>query len=96
MILPGLVGPSYRSASKTADPAECVNAYVEALDDANAKAPGRLAPCPGFTAYVNLDPGPIRAEFDSHDGRKFVVSGFNFYDITSAGTATLRGTVALA
>ena len=95
MILPGLVGPAYRSASRTADPAECVNWYVEALPDANAKAPARLCPTPGFTADVNLTPGPIRASFVAYDGRVFAVSGFNFYEILSTGTTTLRGTVAI-
>lgn len=95
MILKGLVGPSYRSASKSADPAECINWFVEGLDDANAKAPSRLCPTPGFTDYADLDPGPIRCVFTSHDGRLFVVSGFNFYEIQAPASAVLRGTVAL-
>lgn len=95
MILPGLVGPSYRSASLAADPAECVNWYLELLEDANAKAQARLCPTPGFTEVADLDPGPIRAEFTTPDGRIFVVSGFNLYELDSAYTATLRGTVQL-
>lgn len=95
MLLPGLVGPSYRSASLAADPAECVNWYVEALNDLNAKAQARLAPAPGFTEFADLAPGPIRAEFRTHDDRQFVVSGFNLYEVDSAGAGTIRGTVAL-
>ena len=95
MLLPGLVGPSYRSASVAADPAECVNWYVEALPDANAKAPARLAPVPGFTLFATLSPGPIRAEFRTHDDRLFVVSGFNLYEVDSLGGGTVRGTVAV-
>ena len=95
MILPGLVGPSYRSASVAADPAECINWLVEGLNDANAKAQARLAPCPGFTEFADLSPGPIRAQFKTTDDRLFVVSGFNFYEVDSAGTGTVRGTVAV-
>ena len=95
MLLPGLVGPSYKSASVAADPAECINWYVEVLDDQNAKAPARLAPAPGFTEFADLTPGPIRAQFKTSDDRVFVVSGFNFYEVDSAGTGTIRGTVAV-
>jgi hypothetical protein len=95
MILSGLVGPSYRSLSKNADPAECINWYLEATEDGNAKAGAVLYPTPGFTVYLNLTPGPVRAMFQSHDDRVFVVSGFNFYEVLSTGTATLRGTVSM-
>ncbi len=95
MLLPGLVGPSYQSASPAADPAECVNWYLEEMPDANAKSPNRLNPAPGFTEFSNLSPGPIRANFFTPDERLFVVSGFNLYEVDSAGTPTLRGTVAV-
>lgn len=93
MLLPGLVGPSYKSASVAADPAECINWLVEPVEDANAKAPYRLAPAPGFTLFANLTPGPIRAQFKTTDDRLFVVSGFNFYEVDSVGAGTVRGTV---
>lgn len=95
MVLPGLVGPSYLSASPAADPAECINWLVEAMPDANAKSNARLMPTPGFTAFANLPPGPIRAAFKTPDDRIFVVSGFNFYEVDSAGSSTVRGTVAV-
>ncbi|NQW05095.1 MAG: hypothetical protein HQ485_13895 [Acidobacteria bacterium] len=95
MILPTLVGPSYRSMSRTADPSECVNWYVERVEDANAKAPAVCYPTPGFTAHLDLTPGPIRAEHQAYDGRVFVVSGFNLYEVLSTGTSSLRGTVSV-
>ena len=95
MILPTLVGPSYRTMSPTSDPSECINWYVETLQDASAKAPAVCYPSPGFTAHLNLTPGPIRATYTAYDGRVFVVSGFNLYEILSNGTSTLRGTVSL-
>jgi len=95
MVLPGLVGPSYRSASIAADPAECINWFVEALPDANAKAPGRLTPTPGFTQFATLTPGPIRAQFRTPSDRLFVVSGFNLYEVDNLGAGTVRGTVSV-
>jgi len=95
MILPTLVGPPYRTMARSADPSECVNWMVEPVSDSNAQAPAVLNPTPGFTAYETLSPGPIRATFLSHDNRLFVVSGFNFYEVLSAGGSTLHGTVAL-
>lgn len=97
MILPGLVGPSYRSVSRTADPAECVNWYMDILQDANAKAPAMLLPTPGFSTYLSsLAPGPIRAIHTSYDGRVFVVSGFTLYEIDGTGAPpTSRGTVSV-
>lgn len=93
MLLPGLVGPSYRSLSKSIDPAECINWFVETVEDTNSTVPGALMPSPGFTAFEELTPGPVRAALTTYDDRVFVVSGFNFYEVFSDGTSTLRGTV---
>jgi hypothetical protein len=95
MLLPGLVGPSYLSASPAADPSECINWLVEAMLDANAKSEARLAPAPGFSLVATLAPGPIRAQFKTTDDRLFVISGYNLYELDSSYTATLRGTVSL-
>jgi|GEM_PF-455808 len=93
MVLQSLVGPSYRSMSPSVDPSECINWYVEGVQDVNAKAPAVCYPTPGFTQYLTLASGPIRAEHVAYDGRVFVVSGFNFYELLPDGTSVLRGTV---
>lgn len=96
MVLPGLVGPSYRSLSRNVDPAECINWFVESVDDVNARNPAVLYPTPGFTAFATVAPGPIRALFENpDDGRVFCVSGYILYELDNAGTPTNRGTVAI-
>ncbi len=94
MRLPGIVGPTYRSLSPTADNAQCINWFVERLEDANAKAPAVLYPTPGFTLLYQLDPGPIRAIYQAYNGREFVVSGGVLYE-TTTGVGVVRGAVTL-
>lgn len=93
MRLP-IVGPTYRSLSPTASPAECVNWFVETLQDDNATAPAVLYPTPGFTLLYSLDPGPIRAIYESYNNRVFVVSGDVLYEVTT-GVGVVRGPLAL-
>lgn len=93
MKLP-IVGPTYRSLSQTADAAQCVNWFVETLQDANAKADAVLYPTPGFTALLVLAPGPIRGLYETYNGRVFVVSGSVLYE-TTTGVGVVRGALAL-
>lgn len=95
MVIPGLVGPSYRSQSPALDPERCVNSYVELSGSPGARVPAGSMPCPGFTPKVALEPGPIRCTFTTPSGQLFVVSGYQLYEVASDFTATNRGMVSL-
>ena len=50
MILPTLVGPAYRSQSRTVDPSELINWYLETVEDVNAQASAVLVEGIGGTS----------------------------------------------
>lgn len=94
MRFPNFVGPAYTSQSPNADCERTINWYPELMESPGAKARVVLYPCPGFTQFADLSPGPIRALF-SINGRTFVVSGYVLYELDTTGVATMRGSVAL-
>lgn len=93
MNYPGLVGPSYQSASYMASNERLVNFYIEKNETPNAPNPYCLLPTPGFTTLVTVDEGPIRGEIANVNGRAFFVAGFRLYEWDGT-TATARGTIA--
>jgi hypothetical protein len=94
MQIEHFVSGAYRATSVNFACDVCINLYPEAAEVPGTRTPNWLAPCPGFTPYLTLSPGPSRAMF-SQNGRTFAVSGFNFYEINTDGTSTLHGTVAV-
>lgn len=88
------VGPSYTAASPVVDCEETINLYPEKQASAGAKVEYCLLPCPGFTSFATLVQAPTRGAF-SQDGRCFFVGGNKFYELSSLGVATDRGTVAV-
>lgn len=94
MQLPGFIGPSYVAQSPIVDGEECWNLFYEAEPQ-----PGREAPVvgmyrdPGLRVFVTCGTGPIRGAW-SQDGRTFVASGAELYELAGDGTATLRGAIA--
>lgn len=92
MRFPGFVGPSYESRSVIADAQRCVNLYPEIIESGSGKSAHALYRCPGLSLITTLDTVPVRCFID--DGTLlFAIAGDKFYSITSAGTATERGTV---
>ena len=94
MKLPQWIGGSYESQSILADCERTINWYPELLQAQGATAKTVLYPTPGVTTLGTMDQVPGRAHFYM-DGREFAVSGTNFVEIDSLGTAIYRGTVAL-
>jgi PKD repeat protein len=92
--LPQWIGGSYESQSILADCERTINWYPELLQAQGATAKTVLYPTPGVTTLGTMDQVPGRAHFYM-DGREFAVSGTNFVEIDSLGTAIYRGTVAL-
>lgn len=84
----------YSSQNPGADCELCVNFYPENMESKGAKCETVLYPCPGFTQFATLSPGPIRGMF-AQNGLTIVVSGFNVYLLDSLGASTLIGTVAV-
>lgn len=94
MKFPNFVGPAYTSQSPNVDCERTVNWYPEITEAPGAKANIVLYPCPGFESFADLSPGPVRALY-AINGRTFAVSGYVFYEISTTGVATNRGSVAI-
>jgi hypothetical protein len=87
----GLVGSSYQQRSLPFDAQRMVNLY--AISDPQGADVASLLGTPGLSLFATAGTGPIRGEISAANGRAFVVSGSEFYEISSAGVATLRGSL---
>lgn len=87
----GLVGPTYQMRSLPFDAQRTINMFP--VFDQMGKEVSALYGTPGLVDFATAGTGPIREEFYSTNGRCFVLSGNEFYEIGSGGNATLRGTV---
>ncbi len=92
MNWPTFIGPSYTARSTQTDCEQTVNMYLERSETPNAAFPWTLLSAPGIDTEGSVSLAPGRAHF-AQDGRRFAVIGYGFYEIDSAGTATLRGSV---
>lgn len=92
---PGFVGGSYVAQSPIAANARTMNLYCERQEIEGTTAPQDVFyPIPGVTTLDTAVVSPGRAHF-AQDGREFVVIGPTLYEVSSVGTLTSRGTVAL-
>lgn len=82
-----MIGPSYFLQDKKAAVQRSVNCYLQRLDGANVM----MASIPGEVQIASLG-AEIRAS-KLMGSRWFVVSGATFYEVTSGGVATSRGTL---
>ncbi len=80
-----LVGPSYQQRSIPFDGQRTL--------DQQGKEVSALYGTPGLTLFGTAGTGPIRGMFTAHDDRVYVVSGSGLYEMSSTGTATLRGSL---
>lgn len=84
------VGPAYSLANYKASAQDSVNLYLIGLETPS-KAPFLLERVPGLSSFVDLG-AEIRGAIECED-RLFVVAGPTLYEVNSAGTATIRGTI---
>ena len=71
-----------------------VNLFPEAVPEGSGgKEPGFLLRCPGLRLLATVGTGPIRGLWVTN-GVAYVVSGSEFYSLTTSWVATLIGTVA--
>ncbi len=87
----GVVGPSSQEASLPFNAERTVNMY--AVLDQQGKKPASLYSRPGNALFANLGSGAGRGGFSAANGRAFIVSGSELYELSSAGAGTLRGSL---
>lgn len=86
-----ILGGNYVTRSPNAAYARMVNLFPEAVPEGGKEA-AFLSRCPGLKFYITLGSGPIRGmwQFGNYG---YVVSGTSLYQINSAGSASLLGSV---
>lgn len=89
----GLIGPSNQERMLPFDAQRSINLYPVADDSKGGKENYALYGTPGLLAFATIPDAPIRGVFASAKGRAFAVAGVGLYEIDSAGTVTLRGTL---
>lgn len=87
----GLVGPSYQERSLPFDAQRSINLFP--VLDQQGKEVSALYGTPGLTSFATAGAGPIRGGFTSANGRAFVVSSSELYEIFSSGTVLLLGSL---
>lgn len=91
--LPGFIGPTYQSASLSADAQRTLNLLPELCESGGGgKNKYTFIRRPGLAAFGTAGSGPIRCMW-AGDERLFVVSGSTLYEVSSGGVATSRGSV---
>jgi len=88
-----ILGGSYVARSINAADNRMVNLFAEAIPEGSGgKEAGFLLRCPGLRLLATVGSGPIRGLWVTN-GIAYVVSGSEFYSLTTSWTATLLGTV---
>lgn len=88
----GLVGPSYSERSLSFDAQRTINFYPEM--DKMGKEVTALYGTAGLSVFCDTGLDQSRGLFTSYNGRLFYVAGALLYEVSSAGVATVRGTLA--
>jgi len=87
----GLVGGTGRARSKPFNDERTINLIPIVME--GAREPSMLLGSPGLGLFATAGAGAIREMFFSANGRAFVVSLNQLYEITSGGAANLLGTL---
>lgn len=93
MKLQGFVGGSYQMDSLQFDAQRSINLYALASESGTSKEPSALRSIPGYIDFASVGGGPIRSAKTTANGRAWVVSGYDLYEIFADGTSTNRGTL---
>jgi hypothetical protein len=86
-----ILGSSYVARSPSADDNRMVNLFPEIVPE-GGKESAFLQRCPGLRLLATVGTGPVRGLWQ-YGGYGYVVSGTNFYRISSSWAVTLLGTV---
>jgi hypothetical protein len=87
----GVVGGSSQQASLPFNAERTVNMY--AVLDQQGKKPASLYARPGNAVFATLGSGAGRGAFTATNGRAFVVSGSQLYELLVGGTGTVLGSL---
>ncbi len=87
----GLVGSSYQQRSLPFDAQRMVNMFP--IADKQGAETASLLGTPGLSLFATCGVGPVRGGKNSSGGRAFFVSKDTFYEVTSSGVSTNRGTL---
>lgn len=94
MRLPGFVGSSNLSRSRSASVERTINLYPEMVDGGSGAGQVLLRGRPAVRPYTCLPGGPLRAMW-AMDGRMLAVGGNRLYEVFANRTAVQRGVVAV-
>lgn len=83
------IGHAYTAISSVIQAQECINLYLEIDPDGR----NALIQCPGLKLFCTAGYGPVRGIYKPANYDAIAISGNSVYRITSAGTATLLGTI---
>jgi hypothetical protein len=86
------VGGSYELANVRADSQVSLNVYPEVDETKQGKSPASMVGAPGYELFSTLPTQPFRGMFMG-DGRMFVVSGPELYEVFQDGTFSDLGNV---
>lgn len=93
---PTFVNGAAVSQNPITDQEDLMNWYVEVSDSPGASATKSFLPTPGVETFATAIAVGCRALFtDDQTARCFALMGASFVEIDSAGTVTVRGTVAV-
>jgi hypothetical protein len=89
----GFVGPAYALSNRDAAAQRCVNLFPQALEVGNEPSQVILRGTPGLKSFATIVAGqPMRGAV-SGGSVLYTVCGTGFYEVSTAGSATLRGTL---
>ena len=86
------VGPTYTTDARQLDAQRSINMYATPSESGQSKMPASMRVTAGTRAYMTVGGGPIRGCLETQ-GRAFVVSGSELYEVFSNKTSILRGTL---
>lgn len=89
----GFVGATYNMDSVAFDCQRSINQFPLVSESGSSKSPSSLASVPGYELFAEVGGGPIRGGKRCANGRAFVASGYEIYELLSDGTGTLIGTI---
>lgn len=87
-----LIGAFYADDSLLWSAQDCVNWLPTVAMQKGTRTEAKLATPPGLSYFTQCGDGPIRGARDV-EGKLFVVSGNELYEVAYNGTPTLRGTI---
>lgn len=87
-----LIGAFYADDSLLWSSQDCVNWLPTVAQQKGTRTEAKLATPPGLSYFTQCGEGPIRGARDV-EGKLFVVSGNELYEVAFDGTPTLRGAI---